>query len=172
LVLPWWRRHDANRRRRAGTRDLQPGRYGPRSLLAARAGGTCWEAEAGLGHKIDGRQAEYVRVPYADLSTFRVPGGTTDEEVLMLTDTLPTGYEVGVLAGGVRPGDVVAVVGAGLVDASSTPTLMHLVTSGQIDARRFVTHHFGLDEFDDAYDVFARAADTGALKVVLSRCGE
>jgi len=49
---------------------------------------------------------------------------------------------------------------------------MRLVTSGQINARRFITHHFGLDEFEDAYDVFARAADTGALKVVLSRCGE
>jgi alcohol dehydrogenase len=235
-----------------------------------------------LGHKIHGTQAEYVRVPFADMSTYRVPDGVTDEEILMLADLLPTGYEVGVLAGGVRPGDVVAVVGAGpvglaaittaqlycpshvvaidlsdarleaakhfgadvtvnnsredplgvirdltgrlgadvsieavgrpatfelavklvrpcgrianigvhgqaaplhldeqwirditittgLVDASSTPTLMRLVTSGQIDARRFITHHFGLDEFEDAYDVFARAADTGALKVVLSR---
>jgi alcohol dehydrogenase len=55
------------------------------------------------------------------------------------------------------------------VDTSSTPTLMHLLTTGQIDAKRFVTHHFSLDEFDEAYDVFARAADTGALKVVLSR---
>jgi alcohol dehydrogenase len=56
----------------------------------------------------------------------------------------------------------------GLVDTSSTPTLMHLLTTGQIDAKRFVTHHFSLDEFDEAYDVFTRAADTGALKVVLS----
>jgi threonine dehydrogenase-like Zn-dependent dehydrogenase len=56
-----------------------------------------------------------------------------------------------------------------LVDTSSTPVLMRLVNSGQIDARRFITHHFGLDEFDEAYDTFARAADTGALKVVLSR---
>jgi alcohol dehydrogenase len=46
---------------------------------------------------------------------------------------------------------------------------MRLVTSGQIDAKRFITHHFGLDEMEAAYDVFARAADTGALKVVLSR---
>jgi alcohol dehydrogenase len=45
---------------------------------------------------------------------------------------------------------------------------MHLLTTGQIDAKRFVTHHFSLDEFDEAYDVFARAADTNALKVVLS----
>ncbi len=57
----------------------------------------------------------------------------------------------------------------GLVDTSSTPTLMRLLTNGQIDARRFITHHFGLDEFEEAYDVFARAADTGALKVVLTR---
>ena len=57
----------------------------------------------------------------------------------------------------------------GLVDTYSTPTLMRLVTSGQTDAKRFITHRFGLDEFEAAYDVFARAADTGALKVVLSR---
>ena len=239
-----------------------------------------------LGHKIDGTQAEYVRVPFADTSTYRVPGSVSDEEILMLADILPTGYEVGVLNGHVRPGDLVAVVGAGpvglaaitgaqlfspshivaidlsdarleaakhlgadvvvnssredplrvireltgdlagrlgadvsieaagfpatfemavklvrpggrianvgvhgapvalhledqwirdltittgLVDTSSTPTLMRLVTSGQIDAKPFITHHFGLDEWDEAYDVFSRAADTGALKVVLSR---
>jgi alcohol dehydrogenase len=235
-----------------------------------------------LGHQIDGTQAGYVRVPYADTSTCRIPDGAADEEILMLADVLPTGYEVGVLAGGVRPGDLVAVVGAGpvglsaivgarlfspahvvaidlsdarleaarhvgadvtvndsrqdpmtvikdltgrlgadvaieaagvpatfemavklarpggrianigvhgqpatlhleeewarditittgLVDASSTPTLMRLVTSGQLDASRFITHRFGLDEFDQAYDVFTRAAETGALKVVLSR---
>jgi alcohol dehydrogenase len=60
----------------------------------------------------------------------------------------------------------------GLVDTSSTPTLMRLITTGQLDARRFITHHFGLDEFDEAYDVFSRAADTGALKVVLTRGSE
>ena len=57
----------------------------------------------------------------------------------------------------------------GLVDTSSTPTLMRLITTGQIDARQFITHHFDLDQFEEAYDVFARAADTGALKVVLTR---
>jgi alcohol dehydrogenase len=46
---------------------------------------------------------------------------------------------------------------------------MRLVTSGQIDAKRFITHHFGLDQMEEAYDVFGHAADTGALKVVLSR---
>ena len=57
-----------------------------------------------LGHKIDGTQAEYVRVPFADTSTYPVPDGVSDEEILMLADILPTGYEVGVLNGGVRPG--------------------------------------------------------------------
>jgi alcohol dehydrogenase len=55
------------------------------------------------------------------------------------------------------------------VDTYSTPTLMQLVASRQIDARKLITHHFGMDEFAEAYDVFARAADTGALKVVLTR---
>ena len=235
-----------------------------------------------LGHLIDGTQAERVRVPFADTSTYPVPDGATDEAVLMLADILPTGYEVGVLNGGVAPGDVVAVVGAGpiglsaitgarlyspshvvaidladsrleaakgfgadvvvnstredpwqavasltgglgadvsveavgvpaafelatrlarpggrianigvhgepatlhletlwirdvtittgLVDTFSTPTLLRLISGGQIDASKFVTHHFGLDEFIDAYDVFGRAGETGALKVVLTR---
>ena len=237
-----------------------------------------------LGNEIDGTQAEYVRVPFADNSTYPVPAGVSDEELLMLSDILPTAYEVGVLNGVVRPGDVVAVVGAGpiglsaitgarlfspslivaidlaatrldaaktfgadvvvnngeqdpiaavrdltgglgadvvieavgvpatfelavelvrpvghvanigvhgkpvtlhlerlwsrdvtittgLVDTSSIPTLLKLVTSRQIDPKQFVTHHFGFDEFIEAYDVFARASETGALKVVLSRNG-
>jgi alcohol dehydrogenase len=276
----------------SGVQTLQPG---DRVLVSCiTACGTCRfcrESRYGqclggggwiLGHKIDGTQAEYVRVPFADLSTYQVPGGVTDEELLMLADILPTGYEVGVLNGAVRPGDVVAVVGSGpiglaaitgarlfspshvvaidladsrldaakqfgaditvnnsrqdpvavirsltgglgadvaieavgvpatfelavelarpgghianvgvhgkpatlhleqqwirditvttgLVDAYSTPTLLRLLTSHQIDAAQFVTHHFALGDFIEAYDVFARAADTGALKIVLSR---
>ena len=235
-----------------------------------------------LGNEIDGTQAEQVRVPFADSSTYAVPVGVSDEELLMLADILPTGYEVGVLNGQVHPGDVVAVVGAGpvglsaiagarlyspscvvaidmapsrldwakqfgadvvvnnahedpiavvrdltdglgadvameavgtpatfelatglvrpvgrvanigvhgapatlhleqlwsrditittgLVDTFSIPTLLRLVVAGQVDARRFVTHRFPLDDMMAAYDVFGRAADTGALKVVLSR---
>jgi alcohol dehydrogenase len=57
----------------------------------------------------------------------------------------------------------------GLVDTYSTPTLLRLATSRQLDARPFVTHHFELDEFMSAHDIFGRAADTGALKVVLTR---
>src|ERR1019366_9247980 len=72
-----------------------------------------------LGNEIDGTQAEYVRVPFADNSTYPVPAGVSDEELLMLADILPTAYEVGVLNGQVRPGDVVAVVGAGPIGLSA-----------------------------------------------------
>ncbi len=235
-----------------------------------------------LGHLIDGTQAEFVRIPFADTSTYPVPVGASDEEILMLADILPTSYEVGVLNGQVQPGDTVVVVGAGpiglsailgaklfspghvvavdladarleaakrfgadvtinnghqdavamvqaltgglgadvaieavgvpdsfemctelvrpgghvanigvhgqpatlhleslwirdvtittgLVDTYSTPTLLRLVTARQIEAAQFVSHRFSLGQMDEAYDVFARAADTGALKVVLSR---
>ena len=57
----------------------------------------------------------------------------------------------------------------GLVDTYATPTLLKLVASRQLDASHFVTHHFELGDIVSAYDVFERAADTGALKVALSR---
>jgi len=75
-----------------------------------------------LGHLIDGTQAEYVRVPFADTSLHRVPEGLSDEQVLFLTDILPTGFEVGIINGGVKPGDVVAVVGAGPVGLAAIMT--------------------------------------------------
>ncbi len=234
-----------------------------------------------LGHTFDGTQAEFVRVPFADASTHRLPDGVSDEDALMLADILPTGYEVGVLKAGVSPGDVVAVVGTGpaglaaimgarlfspshvvaidhadlrldaakqfgadvtvnnaisdplavvralteglgadvaieavgqpetfelavnlsrpgarianiglhgkpaalhledqwmrditvttgLVDTYSIPTLLRLVASGQLEPAKLVTHRFGFDDFDAAYDVLARSSDSGALKVVLS----
>jgi alcohol dehydrogenase len=276
----------------AGVKTLKPGdRVLVSCITSCGACRFCREGRYGqcvggggwiLGHLIDGTQAEYVRVPFADTSTYKVPDGVTDEQILMLADILPTGYEVGVLNGTVQPGDVVAVVGAGpiglaaimgarlfspshivaidhagsrleaakqfgadvvvnnghedafaivkeltgglgadvsieavgvpatfelavqlarpgghianigvhgepatlhleeqwirditittgLVDTYTTPTLLRLVTSNQLDADKFVTHHFTLDEFEAAYDVFGRAADTGALKVVLTR---
>lgn len=75
-----------------------------------------------FGHLIDGTQAEHVRVPYADTSLYAVPDGVTNEQAIFLADSLPTGYEVGVLAGQVRPGDTVAVVGAGAVGLSAILT--------------------------------------------------
>ncbi|MFD7136790.1 zinc-dependent alcohol dehydrogenase family protein [Streptomyces sp. NPDC059894] len=232
-----------------------------------------------LGHRIDGTQAEYVRVPYADLSVHPLPGGLRAEDAVLFADIFPTAYEVGVLNGGVRPGDTVAVVGAGpiglaairtarlytperiiavdladsrldaarrlgadavvavrddpeqlvddltgglgadvvveavglpesfetctrmvrpggrvanvgvhgrpatlhledlwtknvtittgLVDTFSTPTLLRMAASGRLPTSELVTHTFPLDRMEEAYDVFARAAETGALKVVL-----
>ncbi len=75
-----------------------------------------------FGHLIDGTQAESVRVPYADTSLYAVPDGVTNEQAIFLADSLPTGYEVGILAGNVRPGHVVAVVGAGAVGLAAILT--------------------------------------------------
>jgi len=110
------------RRLRPGDRVLVPCISGCGTFRFCRDGryGQCLAGGGWvLGHTIDGTQADYVRVPFADTSTYRVPDGISDEEILMLADVLPTGYEVGVLAGGVRPGDVVAVVGTGPVGLSA-----------------------------------------------------
>ena len=234
-----------------------------------------------LGHLVDGTQAEFARIPFADNSLYKIPEGLSDEQVLFIADILPTGFEVGVLNGGVKPGDVVAVVGAGpvglaammtsrlygpsrvvaidvadsrldsaqsqfgadetvnsssddaveaiqgltnglgadvaieavgipetfelctelvrpggrvanigvhghpatlhletlwiknvtittgLVDTHSTPTLLKLVSEGRIDPLPFGTHNFGLGEILESYGVFADAAKTNALKMVL-----
>jgi alcohol dehydrogenase len=66
-----------------------------------------------LGHMIDGAQAEYVRIPHADTSLYHIPEGSDEEAIVMLSDILPTGFECGVLKGQVKPGDTVAIVGAG-----------------------------------------------------------
>jgi len=234
-----------------------------------------------FGHLIDGLQAEYARVPFADNSVYKVPAGLTDEQVLFLADILPTAYEVGVLNGMVSPGDTVAIVGAGpiglaailtaklytpgrivaidladsrldgarrfgadvtinngvddavervmeltdglgvdcafeavgvpatfelaaelirpggrlanigvhgkpatlhleklwirdvtittgLVDTFSIPQLLRLIASGRLDPSLFATHRFALGDTMSAYDTFGDAANTGALKVVLS----
>lgn len=234
-----------------------------------------------LGHLVDGTQAELVRVPHAEGSLHLVPEGVTDEAAVMLSDILPTGFEIGVRNGRVSPGDVVAVVGAGpvglaaimtaglygasrviavdldehrvaqalefgatdgvaggddvarrvlaltdglgvdtaieavgipetftlatglvrpggtvanvgvhgrpvelalqdlwikdvaittgLVSATTTPMLLKLVAQGRLSPERFASHRFGLHDVLDAYDTFGRAAQTQALKVVLTR---
>ncbi|PWU49884.1 alcohol dehydrogenase [Micromonospora globispora] len=234
-----------------------------------------------LGHLVDGVQAEYARIPFADLSTYKLPASVSDEAAVLLADILPTSYEVGVLNGQVRPGQTVVVVGAGpiglaaiqgarlyspthiiavdkaqsrldaakqfgadltvlvdddplevvrsvtgglgadvvieavgtpatfelcttlvrpggrvanigvhgkpatlhleqlwirnvtittgLVDTRTTPTLLDMLVAGQLDTAHMVTHRFALDQILEAYDVFSRPAETGALKVVLTR---
>ncbi|WP_406457618.1 zinc-dependent alcohol dehydrogenase family protein [Streptomyces sp. NBC_00876] len=232
-----------------------------------------------LGHTIDGTQAEYVRVPFADLSVHPLPSSVDSLDAVLLADIFPTAYEVGILNGAVRPGDTVVVVGAGpiglaavvaarlyspervivvdlaeprlnaartlgaeataradehpeqlvadltgglgadvvieavgvpdsfemctrmvrpggrvanigvhgkpavlhledlwikditittgLVDTSSTPMLLRLLATGRLPTAELVTHRFELGQMEEAYDVFGRAADTGALKVAL-----
>ena len=68
-----------------------------------------------LGYTIDGTQAEYVRIPHADGSLYHFPADSEEEAMVMLSDILPTGFECGVLNGQVKPGDTVAIVGAGPV---------------------------------------------------------
>ncbi|MFE1441791.1 zinc-dependent alcohol dehydrogenase family protein [Streptomyces sp. NPDC058739] len=249
--------------------------YCRRSMYGQCRGGGGWI----LGHLVDGTQAEYVRVPYADLSVHPLPGSLASADAVLLADIFPTSYEVGVLNGRVRPGDTVVVVGAGpiglaaistarlfsperiiavdlaparleaarrlgadavadarenpeglvadltdglgadvvieavgvpesfemctrmvrpgghvanvgvhgapatlhledlwiknitlttgLVDTYSTPTLLRMATAGRLPTSQLITHTFPLDRMEEAYDVFARAAETGALKVVL-----
>lgn len=97
------------------------GRYG------ACLGGGGWI----FGHRINGLQAEYARVPFIDNSAYKVPDGLTDEQVLFLSDILPTGYEIGVLNGKVTPGDSVAIVGAGPVGLAAILGA-HLYTPGKV----------------------------------------
>lgn len=180
-----------------------------------------------LGHKIDGTQAEYVRVPFADTSVHRLPArrrrrgrrrgpdrpvhdhgcavvqpepdrrggpgrqpsrGGRGANATVEAVGVPDAFELAVALA--RPGGRIANIGVhgepatlhleeqwirdvtittGLVDTFSTPTLLRLLAGRQLDAGRFVTHRFGLDDFPKAYEVFADAAHTGALKVVLTR---
>ena len=76
-----------------------------------------------LGVKIDGTQAEYVRIPFADNSLYPIPAGVDEEAFVMLSDILPTGFECGVLNGQVKPGDTVAIIGAGPIGLATLLTV-------------------------------------------------
>lgn len=75
-----------------------------------------------LGNTIDGTQAEYVRIPFADTSLYKIPAGVDDDAIVMLSDILPTGFECGVLNGQVKPGDTIAIVGAGPIGLATLLT--------------------------------------------------
>jgi alcohol dehydrogenase len=75
-----------------------------------------------LGNVIDGTQAEHVRIPYADNSLYPIPADADEEALVMLSDILPTGFECGVLNGKVKPGDTVAIVGAGPIGLAALLT--------------------------------------------------
>jgi alcohol dehydrogenase len=101
-----------------------------------------------LGNTIDGTQAEYVRIPFADTSLYPVPVGADEDAMVMLSDILPTGYECGVLNGAVQPGDTVAIVGAGPVGLSALLTTQfyapaHIIVIDLDDNRLEVAKQFG-----------------------------
>jgi alcohol dehydrogenase len=101
-----------------------------------------------LGHLIDGVQAQYARIPFADLSTHRLPGMISDEAAVMLADILPTSYEVGVLNGVVRPGDTVAIVGAGPIGLAAVTTAKlfspgHILVIDKAESRLAMAREFG-----------------------------
>jgi alcohol dehydrogenase len=133
------------------------------------AGGGGWI----FGHTIDGLQAELARVPFADTSVHIVPEGLSDEDVLFLADILPTAFEVGVLNGGVQPGDTVAVVGAGPIGLATIMTAKlftpsHIVAVDIADARLEKALEFGADSTinNGREDVVAQVmALTGGLGV-------
>lgn len=101
-----------------------------------------------LGHLIDGTQAEYVRTPFADHSLYHIPANVNEEAVVMLSDILPTGFECGVLNGQVKPGDTVAIIGAGPIGMAALLTAQFYSPASIImididDSRLEVTKTFG-----------------------------
>jgi alcohol dehydrogenase len=112
-----------------------------------------------LGHKIDGTQAEYVRIPHADTSLHLLPPGADEEAMVMLSDILPTGFECGVLNGQVKPGDTVAIVGAGPVGLAA------LLTAQFYSPAEIVV----IDMDDNRLQV---ALSLGGTKVINSRDGK
>jgi alcohol dehydrogenase len=110
-----------------------------------------------LGHLIDGTQAEYVRIPFADNSLYPIPEGSDEDALVMLSDILPTGYECGVLNGKVSPGDTVAIVGAGPVGLAALLTAQFYSPSEiiQIDvdpSRLEIAKRFGATKVIDNSD--------------------
>jgi len=104
-----------------------------------------------LGHLIDGTQAEYVRIPYADNSLYHIPDGSDEEALVMLSDILPTGFECGVLNGKVQPGSTVAIVGSGPIGLAALLTAQFYSPSQIImidpdDNRLAVAKTFGATE--------------------------
>jgi alcohol dehydrogenase len=155
----------------AACRFCREGRYGQ------CLGGGGWI----LGYLIDGTQAEFVRVPFADTSTYPVPSGVSDEDLLMLADILPTSYEVGVLNGHVAPGDVVAIVGAGPIGLSAIMTAKlfspaHIVAIDLADTRLEAAKRFGADVVvnsvrDDPLEVVQGLTDGLGADVAIEAVG-
>ncbi|MEU8075287.1 zinc-dependent alcohol dehydrogenase family protein [Catellatospora citrea] len=120
--------------------------YCRRGVYGQCLGGGGWI----LGHKINGVQAEYARLPFADLSTHRLPDAITDDRAVLLADILPTSYEVGVLNGRVGPGDTVVIVGAGPIGLAAIITARlfspaHIIAVDKADSRLQAAKRLGAD---------------------------
>ena len=116
-----------------------------------------------LGHRIDGTQAEYVRIPHADTSLYLIPAGVEEEALVMLSDILPTGFECGVLNGKVQPGSSVAIVGAGPIGLASLLTAQfyspaEIIMIDPDENRLAVATRFGATATVSAMTSFAPAA--------------
>jgi alcohol dehydrogenase len=101
-----------------------------------------------LGNSIDGTQAEFVRIPYADTSLYPIPKGADEEALVMLSDILPTGFECGVLNGKVEPGSTLAIVGAGPIGLAALLTAQfyspaEIIMIDLDDSRLAVSKRFG-----------------------------
>lgn len=115
-----------------------------------------------LGHRIDGTQAELVRIPFADTSLYRAPQGVDEGALAMLSDILPTGFECGVLNGAVKPGDSLAVIGAGPIGLATLMTAQFYSPSEiimvDLDANRLeVARSLGATQLVNSLD--GRAAE-------------
>ena len=126
-----------------------------------------------LGHLIDGTQAEYVRIPFADTSLYAIPDHVDEDAVVMLSDILPTGFECGVLNGQVQPGDAVVIVGAGPIGLAVlltaqfyTPAtiIMVDVDDNRLQVARSLgaTHTINSQQEDVVKQVFALTENRGA----------
>jgi alcohol dehydrogenase len=119
-----------------------------------------------LGNSIDGTQAEYVRIPFADNSLYAVPEGADEEALVMLSDILPTGFECGVLNGCVKPGDTVAIIGSGPIGLAALLTARfyspaEIIMVDTDDNRLEVAKKFGATQV-------INNADGGAAKKVMA----
>lgn len=133
-----------------------------------------------LGHLIDGTQAEYVRTPHADNSLYHVPEGVDEEALVMLSDILPTGFEIGVLYGAVKPGDTVAIIGSGPIGMAALLTAQfyspaRLVMVDVDDSRLAMAKKFGATDVinsansDAAAELMAMTKD--GVDVVIEAVG-
>ena len=124
-----------------------------------------------LGNLIDGTQAEYVRIPHADNSLYPIPDGVDEEALVMLSDILPTGFEIGVLYGAVKPGDTIAIIGAGPIGIAVLLTAQffspaRLIMVDVDDSRLAMAKTFGA-----THTINSAAADAVAEILTLTKDG-